>query len=297
MSKALGEIREQIDSIDNQVHDLLMERASLVSSVAAAKKKDGLQIVQPAREARMMRRLLNRHHGTLPRMTIVRIWRELVSSVALLQTGFSVVVASSEKSNPYWDVAKDYFGSSIPMKKVSGTANALSEVRENGDCFAVLPWPELGEGQPWWKHFLHQPEDRGRLSIICALPYGKNKKSDDDSFDRALVVSDIEFLPSDDDVTFIGLELDCDVSRARILSCAEKAGLKLVNIYSESNEIQGGDHKVHLLEVLGFMTGADAVISSLQSAFEGKCYTVQVLGGYPVVPDIRDKNSADESAA
>ncbi|MGH1455189.1 MAG: chorismate mutase [Alphaproteobacteria bacterium] len=296
MSKALGEIREQIDSIDNQVHDLLMQRASLVSSVAAAKKKDGLQIVQPAREARMMRRLLNRHHGTLPRMTIVRIWRELVSSVALLQTGFSVVVASSEKSNPYWDVAKDYFGSSIPMKKVSGTANALSEVQEYGDCFAVLPWPELGEEQPWWKHFLNQQSD-GRLSIICALPYGKNKKDDVDSFERALVISDIEFLPSDDDVTFVGLELGSDVSRARILACAEQAGLKLVNIYSETNENQANAHKAHLLEVLGYWLDDDLELSSLNKAFDGKCYALQVLGGYPVVPDIRDTHCAKESAA
>lgn len=291
MSKALGEIREQIDSIDNQVHDLLIQRASLVSSVAAAKKKDGLQIVQPAREARMMRRLLSRHHGTLPRSTIVRIWRELVSSVALLQTGFRVVVSSSEHANPYWDMAKDYFGSSIPMKRVYGTANALAQIQEDGGCFAILPWPELGEQQPWWRPFFNQKAEGGRLSIICALPYGKNKKDDADSFERALVVSDIDFLPSEDDVTFIGVELDSDVSRAKILSCAEDIGLKLVNIYSETTENSDGGSKAHLLEVLGYFTSDDDTLDALKNKFDGKCASCQVFGGYPVVPDIRDETS------
>ena len=297
MSKALGDIRKQIDSIDNQVHDLLMQRASLVSSVAAAKKKDGLQIVQPAREARMMRRLLSRHTGTLPRSTIVRIWRELVSSVALLQTGFSVVVTSSENANPYWDMAKDYFGSCIPMKRVYGTANALSQIQEGGDCFAILPWPEFGEEQPWWRPFFNQSAEEARLSVICALPYGKNKRDDADSFERALVVSDIDFLPSDDDVTFIGLELNSDVSRAKILSCSEDIGLKLVNIYSETTDKSGNGVKAHLLEVLGYFTADSDVLVALKDAFDGKCVTSQVFGGYPVVPDIRDTKSVQENAA
>lgn len=293
MSKTLGEIREQIDSIDNQVHDLLMRRASLVSSVAAAKKKDGLQIVQPAREARMMRRLLSRHEGTLPRSTVVRIWRELVSSVALLQTGFSVVVAADDGVTAYWDMAKDYFGSSIPMKRVSGNAAALSEIKEDGDCFAVLPWPELGDENPWWRPFFNQGEDN-RLSVICALPYGKNKKDDADSFARGLVVSDIDFLPSDEDVTFIGVELDADVSRARIVACAEKIGLKLVNIYSETAH---SGVKAHLLEVLGYIEKESDVFEKLKTTFEGKCFSCQLFGGYPVVPDIRDAHSVAEDAA
>lgn len=288
MSKKLGEIREQIDSIDNQVHDLLMQRASLVSSVAAAKKKDGLQIVQPAREARMMRRLLHRHEGTLPRATIVRIWRELVSSVALLQSGFRVVVEVSDHSAAHWDIAKDYFGSSIPMTRVSGAANALSALYEDGDCFSVLPWPDLNQENPWWKPLFNQSEEAARLSIICALPYGKTGACEADSSDRALVVSDVSFLPSGEDVTFLGVELDSDVSRARISSCVQAAGATLINTYSEAlTEVEGAAvPKCHLLEVDGYIEDRDAVLNDILQAFDGDCYRCQVFGGYPVVPDI-----------
>ena len=75
MSKKLEKIREKIDKLDNQIHDLLMERADLVSDVAAEKRKHNLQIVHPAREAMMVRRLLKRHKSVLPEAAVVRIWR------------------------------------------------------------------------------------------------------------------------------------------------------------------------------------------------------------------------------
>lgn len=294
MSKALSDIRVEIDSIDNQVHDLLMRRASLVSSVAEAKKRDGLQIVQPAREARMMSRLLSRHTGTLPRRTIVRIWRELVSSVALLQTGFRVVVVADD-NNSFWDMAKDYFGSSIPMKRVSGSLNALSDVHKTGGCFAILPWPDLDDEQPWWLHFFNQ-KDGDRLSFICALPYGINKHDESGAFERALVVSDIEFLPSDNDVSFIGLELDHDVSRARLASCASQIGFDVLNIYSQTKKDGGDVRKAHLIEVSGYLNSDDDSLDRLKKAFDGQCYAVQVFGGYPVIPDIREQNSVKKNA-
>jgi chorismate mutase/prephenate dehydratase len=152
MTQELSEIRIKIDAIDNQVHDLLMERASLVSSVAAAKRKEGMQIVQPAREARMIRRLLKRHKGPLPEATIVRIWRELVGSVSLLQTGLNVAVASNQGHSDFWDMARNYFGSAVPMKKINGNSNTVSAVREGEVSFGVLPWPELETSQAWWVH-------------------------------------------------------------------------------------------------------------------------------------------------
>ncbi len=76
-----------------------------------------------------------------------------------------------------------------------------------------------------------------------------------------------------------------DVSRARILSCAEDAGLKLVNIYSETADC---GTKAHLLEVLGYFDKDSDIQITIENTFEGKCTSCQLFGGYPVVPDIRD---------
>ncbi len=252
MSKNLSEIRVEIDSIDNQVHDLFMRRAALVSSVAAAKKKEGLSVVHPAREAKMMRRLLSRHDGVLPRSVIVRIWRELISAAQLLQTNLSVAVASPE----YWDMAKNYFGSQIPMEKSN---NAIADVRDDKAYFAVMPWAQ----NPWWAELL----DDNSLSIICALPYGNLSSSKD----KALVVSKVEFMPSDDDISFIGLKLNAKTSRDLIAEQAKAAGLKIINIY--------GSDLNYLLEVKGF-------VEELPE-FDNYRYC-RVIGGYPIIPDINN---------
>ncbi|PCI56863.1 MAG: chorismate mutase [Alphaproteobacteria bacterium] len=278
MSKTLSEIRVEIDSIDNQVHDLLMQRADLVSSVARAKKKEGLQIVHPAREAKLMRRLLSRHKQPLPRATVVRIWRELISSVSLLQTGLSVVVsAEAEEGSAYWDMAKNYFGSAIPMKNILGDMNTIVEVRDGDAYFAVLPWPELVDDSPWWAPFLDQNTEE-KLSIICALPYGQVKIDNDvGRHKRGVVVSKIDFMPSDDDVSFIGVKLSVEASRARIKDAAKVAGFSVISLFS--------GHDSYLLEVEGYHNQDSDLIRKLQDALGDECLYCKAVGGYPVIPD------------
>ncbi len=283
MSKKLDDIRIEIDSIDNQVHDLLMRRADLVSSVIVAKKKEGLQIVQPAREARMMRRLLARHRGSLPRATIARIWRELVGSVALLQTGLRVSVFETGNGCLYWDMAKEYFGRSIPMEKVFSAEDAIRQVADDKSSFAVVPWPDFEESEPWWCCFFTQEGEGNALSIICALPYVQGKDIEKHALGKAVVVSKIRFMASDDDISFLGLKLSSQVGRERIMECAVELGLSVINLFSGS--VDGGDSHIHLLEVSGFFDSSAQEIQNLYHSFSGECLSCKVVGGYPVILD------------
>ncbi len=291
MSKTLNEIRKQIDSIDDQVHDLLMERAALVSSVVAAKKKDGMQIVQPSREARLMRRLLARHNSDLPKDTIVRIWRELIGSVQLMQTGYRAVVAADEHADLYWEMAKNYFGSAVPMNKVQGYQSAIASVRDDDASFAVLPWPALDDVSPWWANLLNRQEGEA-LSIVCALPYcnARFEKNYDNS--RAVVISKIAFLPSDNDVSFFALELSRDTSRARAKEVAERIGLNVLGVYTATLS-HNEDVRMHLLEVEGYHESGSDVCKNLMNEIGDVCYYCDVIGGYPVVPDVNDDKNSD----
>lgn len=280
MSKTLDEIRQKIDSIDNQLHDLLMERADLVSGVAKAKKEKGLQIVQPAREARMVRRLLARHDGPLPQATIVRIWRELVGSVALLQTGLSVVVSDQCSG---WDAAKDYFGSSVPMKSAVNSQNAISSVLKDESSFAVLPWPELDDAKAWWRVLFDRSDDE-RLSVICAFPYGRV-----DHEQRAFVLSKIKFMPSDDDITLIGLSFINDISRAKILDMAKRHDLDVLNLYKAGSD--------YLLEVSGYFEAGSDKVKSFSQELGDDCSYCEAVGGYPVIPDCTSDEHTQIDAA
>ncbi|MCB1557875.1 MAG: chorismate mutase, partial [Alphaproteobacteria bacterium] len=221
----LDKIRQKIDSLDDQIHDLLLERADLVMAISEEKKKAGIQIVQPAREARMIRRLMERHRGPLPEETIVRIWRELVSSVSLLQTGLSVVVYVPEDIPEYWDMARDYFGSVLPMQRADKQIHALNMVREGKLTFAVLPYPEISEANDdsWWHTVIDAVIQGEELSIIQRLPFGYKENF---NFEQhpTLVISKSKFGPSDDDISLIGIKMNEDTSRSKLMEQIEKAG-------------------------------------------------------------------------
>ena len=62
----LAELRRRLDEIDDRMHDLLIERAEIVSLVAATKRTGDQPAFQPAREAEIIRRLVGRHRGSFP---------------------------------------------------------------------------------------------------------------------------------------------------------------------------------------------------------------------------------------
>ena len=90
----LAALREELDSIDNALHDLLMRRAAIAAGVRAS--KGNAPVWRPAREAQILRRLMTRHTGPFPRATIIQLWREIVSAMVRLQGEFAVAVYAQD---------------------------------------------------------------------------------------------------------------------------------------------------------------------------------------------------------
>lgn len=297
MSESLEDIRAQIDSLDHQVHDLLMKRAELIVKITEAKRRNNMQIVQPEREAMMIRRLLGRHKGLLPREAIVRIWRELVGAVSLLQTGLKVTVTvpNTDKGLIYWDMAKDYFSSVLPMSRSESPQMALAGVREGESTFAVLPWPEIEEDKPWWSVLMGENAEDG-MRIMARLPFGDRTRTNVRPDHQALVVAKVKFEPSGDDRSFLALDLDHSISRTRIIDRSKDMGLTPRSLYSMRSK--GNGNTLHLLEVEGYVARTDEKLTELLERLEypeGRCIC---LGGYPTPPVYEDKvgKSAIESA-
>lgn len=257
----LEAIRQRIDALDNQVHALLMERANLVMRISAEKKKHGIQIVQPAREARMMRRLLAKHEPPLPEETIVRIWRELVGSISLLQTGFSVAVYAGQSQTEYWDMARDYFGTVLPMHKHGNASSALDALEMAGVDFAVLPLLEITEENPWWARLFDNP----KFKIIQKLPFGHKENYNYEEF-PALVLSTTGFDTSDDDHSLIGLQFD------QPIDISEISHPDLIKVYHSS------DFKNVMVELQGYHVHEVAI----RSQFAGlRPLNIRCFGGFP----------------
>lgn len=268
----LEQIRNRIDTLDNTMHDLLMERAGLVMQIAEEKKKNGIQIVQPAREARMIRRLLTRHHGQLPQETIVRIWRELVGSISLLQEKLSVVVyqptQDAKAAYQYWDMARDYFGSVLPMNRSGNMRDMIADIAEGRINFAVLPFPDNSGAQQWWSVLRDYPQ----LKVIQRLPYGQKEAPSFGEY-PAVVLAKSGFDSSDDDHSLIMISNAVDVSRARIFESVQKIGLEPLLISCAQNGF--------LIEVKGYVSTDDDRLNALQSHLAVSNVVVQSVGGFP----------------
>ena len=273
-SPDLDKIRQRIDTLDHQIHDALMERAELVLKIGQEKRKNNIQIVQPAREARMIRRLLARHKGALPEMAVVRIWRELVGAVSLMQTGLRVAVPCDQGNHYLWDLAKDYFGSCLPFEKSGSILTAIAAIRKGEVNFAVLPWPEDVEDTPWWDQLDHEGDQP--IQPIIRLPHGDDPDHAHPG-QKALIVSQSGFQSSDDDCSFLLLDPEISISRSYVIETLEKHGVSILNIFSKQGQ---GSSPRHLVEVKGYMNADADIFKSLQEDF-GEEVRLYALGGYP----------------
>src|ERR1700752_4184069 len=88
---SLDELRREIDRIDDAMHRLLMERGEIIDRLIAVKQtQETGSAFRPAREAEMMRRLVERDGGILPLDTAESIWRVIIATFPYVQAPFAV---------------------------------------------------------------------------------------------------------------------------------------------------------------------------------------------------------------
>src|SRR5437660_10042467 len=112
----LADLRREIDRIDEAMHRLLMERGDIIDTLIATKKTAEVgSAFRPAREADMMRRLVERHRGMLPLDTVESIWRVIISAFTYVQAPCSMHADLSTGDSVMRDSARFHFGFSVPF--------------------------------------------------------------------------------------------------------------------------------------------------------------------------------------
>src|SRR6266576_532955 len=113
---SLQELRKEIDAIDEQVHRLLMARGDIIDRLIQVKQTQEVgSAFRPAREADMMRRLVQRHRGILPLDTVESIWRVIISTFTYVQAPFAMHADLSAGDSVMRDSARFHFGFSVPF--------------------------------------------------------------------------------------------------------------------------------------------------------------------------------------
>src|SRR6188472_2370494 len=122
----LGELRKEIDRIDEAMHGLLMERGEIINRLISVKKtQESGSAFRPAREADMMRRLVQRHKGVLPLDSVESIWRIIISTFTHVQAPFAVHADLSAGDAMMRDSARFHFGFTVPFVPHVGGAGVV----------------------------------------------------------------------------------------------------------------------------------------------------------------------------
>jgi chorismate mutase/prephenate dehydratase len=248
-SSDLAALRRDIDEIDDRLHDLLMQRSQLTARVQAAKGANGALFLRPGREAQILRRLLARHQGPLRRVALARLWRELVTGLYHLQGGLNVALYGGSHPLPLWEAARGHFGVATPIAVYEDMPGVLGAVSGSSTTIGVLPAPEEGEGDSWWRHL--QGEAPGTPRVVARLPFVSEGEPPPRG---ALVIAAIAPEPSGQDVSLVVASVQADrMSRQRLLERVSGAGFAAQPL---SHWTAGGDLSL-LAEVEGFVAPDD----------------------------------------
>ncbi len=294
----LDDLRGEIDQIDTALHDLLMRRAALAEQIGQAKLPGPAQgagkgpavYLRPGREASVLRRLVRRHSGPFPVTSLVRLWREIMSSLLRLQGPFSVAVLSGGPDTPpgLWDLARDHYGAATPMIACQSVSQVMREVSEGRATVGVLPFPEQGEAAPWWPMLLGAGPDEPR--VFARLPFYE-PASDRGATLSAVAIARVAPEATGEDRSLLVIETSEELSRARLTSSLSTAGLPPVYIVDAP---RSGVAR-YLAEIDGFIAPNDGRLAQFAAAVGPSLMHVVTLGAYAAT--LSDEETAPRKSA
>jgi chorismate mutase-like protein len=280
----LAALRREIDSVDTQLHNLLMQRTELAVKVGEVKAKaqpigrtpsEGSKFVRPAREATILRRLIARHTGKLPKAVMVRMWREMISALLQVEGPFVVAVYNPPEEPGYWDIARDHYGCRVPILGFDRLNHAISAVLDGQATVAVLPLPHEGDRDPWWRRIaVKQPKVP---HVIARLPFGDPGNQRGRGL-QALVIGTTPNEATDKDRGLLVAETRDPVSRSTLRDAINTA--KLQPVFMQSFQELGGPEQ-HLVEVEGFLAPDDARLAAVAKGLGPDARAI-AIGGYAV---------------
>jgi chorismate mutase len=165
---SLADLRRDIDRIDEAMHRLLMERGEIIDRLISVKQtQETGSAFRPAREADMMRRLVERHRGILPLDTAESIWRVIISTFTYVQAPFAVHADLSAGDAHIRDSARFHFGFTVPFVAHMGAASVVEAVSASKGDLGLVPAFAVAGAGAWWSAL----EFDSAPKIIARLPF------------------------------------------------------------------------------------------------------------------------------
>ena len=147
--KELGVLRDQIDSIDQQIHQLINQRAKCAQNVAHVKEKyaggEKIQFYRPEREAQVLRKVMDRNEGPIADEDMARLFREIMSVCLALEEPLRIAYLGPEGTFTQAAATKHFGHSAVGIGQVS-IADVFREVEAGSFNYGVVPVENSTEG-------------------------------------------------------------------------------------------------------------------------------------------------------
>jgi chorismate mutase/prephenate dehydratase len=145
-SQDLVALRSKIDSVDEQIQQLIAQRAAFAKEIGVIKGLTSTaEFYRPEREAQVLRKVVERNHGPLRDEEMVRLFRELMSACLAQEEPLKVAYLGPEGTFTQSAVLK-HFGHSVHALAVPTIDEVFHEVESATADFGVAPIENSSEG-------------------------------------------------------------------------------------------------------------------------------------------------------
>jgi chorismate mutase / prephenate dehydratase len=141
----LGDWRSRINSIDNQILNLLNQRAEAALQIGDLKRRQDAPSYAPEREAELLARLSAAARGPLPAEAVTAIWREIVSACRALEAPLAVAYLAPQGTFTH-QAARERFGDAAQYHASRTIAETFDDVERGRAQFGVVPVENSTDG-------------------------------------------------------------------------------------------------------------------------------------------------------
>lgn len=143
----LQTFRQEIDSVDRQLVQLISNRAELAQKVATVKAngQDKANFYRPDREASVLKRVLEHNQGPLSDEEMARLIREIMSACLALEQHLQVAFLGPAGTFTE-EATYKHFGHSINTLSASSIDDVFREVESDNADYGVVPIENSTQG-------------------------------------------------------------------------------------------------------------------------------------------------------
>ena len=142
---SLDDWRSRINNLDNQILNLLNQRAEAALKIGDLKRHADVPVYSPQREAEVLKRIADANGGPLTAEMTRAIWREILSACRALEAPLTVAFLAPVATFTH-QAALQRFGESAVYRPVRSMVEIFDDVERGHAQYGVVPVENSTEG-------------------------------------------------------------------------------------------------------------------------------------------------------